>query len=437
MYLIVTNDKRIPREMQNFDKEVWTRDEFVQKAANSEEGLSIGDDDVLCLNIGVLDETLYEALRAYELDSDIQVEYYKFDNQDIELSYMKSPVNVYKYEDDKKKAKEEPAPVEEIEEEQVIVDEEPKVVEIPKPEPVVAPVVEQKEVQLNKKSGVEDFANLASLIKNVDDVSTTDNADADAKILAFYSAKGGSSKSTTALMTVYHYAKTHPTARVACLDLDVYDPQVSIIASMPHKSIAAYYKNYLAGETEFENLKKCAATKPSFAQNVDFYLPPSLPIEEINDNRDFWICLLKHLSEHYDFIVIDTMPEFYDNIVATTILNAVDKVIIPSNTSINSVKSVYKQLQIFAGDARVASFKPDKDLLNKCFVSIAKMNPKSTMVNATIKEWFTKYVPVCAEFGIIEDEIEQMHWYQNWDIIFDRPEVVKQLEQIEDFSFQD
>lgn len=432
MYLIVTNDKRIPKELQNFDKEVWTKAEFIEKAAKSEDGLSIADDDTLCLNIDVLDEGLYNALRVYE-GSNVHLEYYKFEDQTLDLSYMKSEIKVYKV--DKPKPEPIPEPIKPPTPptpEPVV--EQPKVEELPKVEEKPVVVDTQKEVQLNKKNQTL-FSGLENLIQDIDDTSASHEHSKDTKIIAFISAKGGSSKSTTALMTLYHYAKTHPTERIACLDLDLHDPQISIVLNMRHRSITKHYKDFVAGDTSFDSLKRCAATHPQFASNIDFYLPPSLEIEEISNNADFWKNVLKLLSENYDFVIIDTMPNFFKSDAAKMALNIADKAIIPSNTSVNSVKSVFRQLQIFNGDAKIANFKPDKDLLKKCFVSVAKMNPKSKDVNNMVRSMFNKYVPICAEFGIIEDEIEQLHWYQNWNIIFERPEILKQLENIEDFSF--
>ena len=53
MYLIISKDKRIPPDLNTFDYEVWSSDEFVEKSSE-EEGFNTDNLDLIYYNIDSL-----------------------------------------------------------------------------------------------------------------------------------------------------------------------------------------------------------------------------------------------------------------------------------------------------------------------------------------------------------------------------------------------
>ena len=67
MYIVVSNDKRKPKELEGFQVEQWTVNQFLAKAtAEDDDGLSI--EEGLWYYTPVLTEDVYDALLVFKND---------------------------------------------------------------------------------------------------------------------------------------------------------------------------------------------------------------------------------------------------------------------------------------------------------------------------------------------------------------------------------
>lgn len=93
--IIVTKDKRIPESIKNSDYTILTKKQFLDKVL-SDKGLDISEG--LFYNIDSLDKDIYEALKEI---TDFPITYYKFNDQNIKLSFtINEDIQIYSNNDE-------------------------------------------------------------------------------------------------------------------------------------------------------------------------------------------------------------------------------------------------------------------------------------------------------------------------------------------------
>ena len=110
-----------------------------------------------------------------------------------------------------------------------------------------------------------------------------------------------------------------------------------------------FYKLYMCDKKTFEYLDNCKVKSEYFGCNIDFFLAPSQDIPEITNNNEFWSSVFKLLITNYDVVFFDSGIDYLGKPPISQLYKIADKIIITSNPSINSVKSVIKQLKTLSG----------------------------------------------------------------------------------------
>lgn len=517
MFIVVTNDKRIPSDLDAFQKDIWSSDEFITRAT-SDDGMEV--DEGIWYDVSVLTPEIYEGLKQYEA-AGVVVIYYRY--ADVPApSFPVDDVQVIEV----AKPEPEPEPIPEPVIEEIKPEPEPEPVVEPEPEPEPEPVVEpepapapvvpapapapvqqpapapqpemrpgnyqpqpqpvpqyqpqpqpapnpyyqqtptpyaqqyqqpasQQSSIFSNQPVIQKADSTMAVEKPVDvskiKVKLTDMLQDDgsksysgrsgsAKVILFGSSKGGTGKTFTALVSAYWYAKTHPNQKVALADFDIIDGQIGITINKLGPTLQDYYKNYIGGNTDFSYLNNVRVRSDHFASNIDFYLAPAQDIPEITENVTFWIDVFKQLLSNYDVVFFDSGIDYLGKAPISMLYKMADRIIITCNPSINSVKSVVKQLTTLCGRRKNNVFNPKNNILDKCNVVLTRVYNKMVLpdgtvmdnpINELVGDNITQVgVPIIAAFGNIDNIISQVQWYQRWELIDENPDIIEQLEYI-------
>ena len=444
MYLIISKDKRVPFDVQNFDYEQWSLEEFIQKAS-ADDGLEIDSDGGIYINVDSLTEDLYQSLREWS-SSGFEIIYYQFSDQTIKLNFYVEE-GIVNYEIEQPVVKEEPQvqPRTEPQREEVPVEEPPKQVEQPK-------AVEQPRQE--DKQDVYGIGDMDVLDSNINDYATTklnrmrmdaliDEDDIDekksakpAKVIMFGSSKGGTGKTFTCLITAYRFAQTHPNLRIALADFDIIDGQVGININRVTPTMKDFYAQYKAGHDTFSYLNNCSLHNEHFNSNLDFYLAPPMDIPELTEDTEYWQKVFELLLLNYDVVFFDTGIDYLGKPPISKLYQIADKIIITCNPSINSVKSIIKQLKTLSGQRKNPVFTPEMKILDRVSVVLTRVYADSEINNIVVSN-ITKYVDVIAAFGNIDDIISKVQWYQQWELIGNNSRICATLDNIANIDTDD
>jgi len=480
MFIVVSNNSRVPKDLDGFQVENWSAEEFLDRAS-SDDGIEI--DEGIWYDVSYLTEPIYEGLKAYK-EAGVNLIYYRFDDKPNVDFAMEDNVVVYET------AKPKVEPVQEIATPQPLVEPtpqpvvtptiEPQVVEQPivqqpiqqtvetttyiQPQvpqqqmvqqPMAQPMVQQPQMvqneyapQVNQPivggvklagSGGNNNAtkniittNMSNMLQFDDYDSITPQANrkaAPAKVILFGSSKGGTGKTFTCLISAYWYAKTHPTERIALADFDIIDGQIGITINKLTPTMQDFYKVAKAGHNDFAHLDNCKVKSDHFSPNIDFYLAPSQDIPTITNDNEFWTDVFKLLITNYDVVFFDSGIDYLGKPPISQLYKIADKIIITCNPSINSVKSVIKQFKTLSGQRINNVFRPGDDILSRTNVVLTRVYDNQT-INDLVVQNIVKFAPVIAAFGNIDDIISQVQWYQQWELIDQNSEITDSLEDI-------
>lgn len=444
MYIIVSKDKRIPNDVAMFDYETWTLQEFIEKAS-SDEGINVDPEGGIYYNIDSLSEDIYTNLKVYSEEGHINIVYYQFSDQNIALPF-KVTEGIIKYETKPKEEVKKDIPrevkkpsVTKKENEIPIKKEEPKKQEIKKEEHKK----EEKNIStagFNVINSGDINTSSEMIIPNIDNILNHDDFDtihkksnSPAKVILFGSSKGGTGKTFTCLISAYRYAQTHPTEKVALADFDIIDGQVGITINKLTPTMYDYYKSYKRGNTSFEYLYNCKVKNDHFSPNIDFYLAPSMDIPQVTNDTDFWVNTFRQLITNYDVVFFDSGIDYLGKAPISQLYKIADRIIITCNPSINSVKSVIKQFKTVNGTRKNDVFTPELKILDRVRVVLTRVY-KNDEINNIVVTNITRFAPVVAVFGNIDDIVSKIQWFQKWDLIDKSPAITKYLDKITDLS---
>ena len=435
-YLIVSKDSRIPPDIEGSSYDMWSREQFIEAASG--DGIEITNG--LYLNIDSLDKDLYEALKS---GIDIPIIYYKFADQSISLDF-KLEEGLINY--DVKSEEPEVIPTSEVvtEPQPIVQPPEPvappvqevtpipaeiEVPEVPQPTVTPPPVIRETPEppqtigDLDVMSSEEPKINRNDLnILNIENLLNTDSVDVEqktrktpAKVILFGSSKGGTGKTFTCLLSAYRYAKTHPTERVALADFDIIDGQIGITINKNNPTLADFYKQYVGGNREFTHLANTIVKNDHFNSNLDFYLAPPMDVPEITNDTQFWQTVFELLIKNYDTVFFDSGIDYLGKPPISRLYKIADKIILTSNTSINSVKSIIRQLQTISGRRKNNVFNSDMHILDRVNIVLTRVSSNNA-TNDIVIDNLSRFAPIVAAFGNIDDLISKSQWYQQWEL---------------------
>lgn len=461
-YLIITKDRRIPDDAKNFSYEVLTKEQFVA-GANSDDGIEI--EGGIFYNIDSLDQDIYNAIRGA---MDIPIIYYQFSDQPNNLDFMvEEGIKTYDVAprvvqpQSQPQPVQQPRPVQQVQQpvQQIPVQQPAPVQYTPvqqpqpvQPQPVQNPIPQQFRPQNPTPSRVGDLDVVSNPTAKYDpnklnelDITNLLNEDWNltpeeggktkkqpAKVILFGSSKGGTGKTFTCLLSAYRYAKTHPGERIALADFDIIDGQVGITISKASPTIFDFYKQYKVGNKDFMYLHNSVVKSEKFNPNLDFYLAPPMDIPEVTNNFDFWQTVLELLLTNYDTVFFDSGIDYLGKPPISRLYKIADKIILTSNTSINSVKSIVRQLQTLSGKRKNNVYVPDYHILDRVNLVLTRVSSDNA-TNDIVIGTLSKYAPIIAAFGNIDDQISKTQWYQQWNIWDYEDKVNRYLDKITSF----
>lgn len=467
MYIIVSNDQRIPEDLAHgFQVEQWTPNEFFVRASD-EEGLEI--DEGIWYDVADLTSEIYEGLDAY-IENGVSIIYYRFDDRPAPNFTITQEVRVYSTGDPE---------VEEYEEEyepepQVNVQPQMQPQMMPQYPPQMDPYGQMQQpypqsypqqmdmynqpqmqqyppqyqqmppmqqptpgAQIPSASQMQQIStqqlktNMANMLQydDYDAGSGKARKAAPAKVILFGSSKGGTGKTFTCLISAYWYAKLNPKQKIALADFDIIDGQIGITINKITPTMQDYYKLYKNDRKDFTYLDNCKVKSDHFSPNIDFYLAPSQDIPTITNDTEFWNDIFQKLIMNYDVVFFDSGIDYIGKLPISQLYKIADSIIITSNPSINSTKSVIKQFKTLSGQRANNVFRKGDDVLSKVKVVLTRMS-NMTDINEIVEQNISMYAPIVAKFGQIDKEISQVQWYQMWNIIDSTPEITDQLNEI-------
>ena len=475
MFIMVSSDDRVPEGLNGFQVEKWSPAEFIEKAS-SEDGLSL--DEGLWYDISDMSQEVYEALEQFREITTI-IYYYYTDRPQPNFP-ISAEVIMY---DVTPKVEEAPTPIVEQAPQPAptpvvapepqpapaptpVVTPTPVVEQTPQPVPTPAPVPAPTPVATPQPAAQPTVApttasqltpsqvmNMQRVkLNNMNNLLSFDEYDAEsnvneriskpAKVVLFGSSKGGSGKTFTCLISAYWYAKTHPTEKVALADFDIIDGQVGSVLNNISPTMYDYYTNYKAGNRTFAYLKNCKVSSSYFSPNIDFYLPPAQDIPEITNDTDFWTDIFGHLIKNYDVVFFDSGIDYIGNKPISNLYKIADKIYITSNPTVNSVRSVIKQLKTLNGTRVNNTYRHADNIIPKVNIILTRVDKSdeddeelNSMVldnlsGKNIADFKNNPIPIIAQFGQIDKTIKRVQWYQDWEAIDAKDEITDELARI-------
>ena len=411
--LVVAKDTRIPKDAE--DDYIFMSYEEFEQAANSEEGLDF--EETLFFNIDSIDVNIYNALigeGGLPLDN---IVFYKFADQDVQLNFK--------------------------------IDKKIRMYKVDKPE---NNATDSKSVSDTTNKSNDNETSVGTDILQAEDSNRTENtrnimeeqwkialsgkstatekkSSKPAKVILFGSSKGGTGKTFTCLLTAWRYANMHPDEKIALADFDIIDGQVGITLMLGRPTMLDYYKLYKSGRNNFEDLYTCHTNSPKFSPNIDFYLAPEIDFPEVTNDENFWHNVFTHLITNYDTVFFDSGIDYLGKPPISKLYKIADKILITSNTSINSVKSVGKQLETLGGIRKNNVFKPEDKILDRVKIILTRVS-KDNDINSVATNYLKDYANIAAAFGNMDNAITRTQWYQEWQNWNTLPHICKYLDKV-------
>ena len=479
MYIVVSRDPRLPEDLVNggFQVEQWTPDEFFMRAS-ADDGLEV--DEGIWYNVEDLTAEIYEGLEAY-IEAGIAIIYYRFDDRPSPNFTISHDVKVYAVAPPEPEEEEEPEPVVVAQPKKPVIEEvqEPVVQQLMSQQPVypqqqpmpqqpvypqqnpymqqpqpqqyqqyqqpmqpqmpyqqqVAPAVNNpapapKAAESPEKVFSDQIKNNLNTMLQFDDYDAADRSrkkGAVAKVILFGSSKGGTGKTFTCLTTAYWYAKQHPRQRIALADFDIIDGQVGITINKLTPTLQDYWKVYNSGKKDYVMLDNIKIKSEHFTPNIDFFLAPAQDIPTITNDNDFWNDVFEKLIQNYDVVFFDSGIDYLGKPPISKLYKISDKIVITSNPSINSVKSVIKMFKTLSGQRVNNVFRPGDKILKKINIVLTRTLADNPDLNSIVELNLSKFAPIIAKFGNIDDKISKIQWLQDWSIVDNTPEINNQL----------
>ena len=470
MYIVVSDNKNTPPELEGQPVEHWTMAEFIDKANAEDDDDGLVIEDGLYVDVSCLEQEVYEAMIPWFYDDETNVVLYKFDIDPAPSYNIDINVNEYSYAPDEPEVPNIPEPVIPM---APVVETAPVAPEIPIPAPEQptaseSPIPKQEEIPSQPETPVQpeqpkepentplningmkvteannytqqaiedarkkEWTNILKGDDEADLVIDKPN-DSVAKVILFGSSKGGTGKTFTCLLSAYWYSKTHPNEKIALADFDIIDGQIGITINKVTPTVQDYYKHFRAGESGMRYLNNCKLHAENFPANIDFYLAPPQDIPEVTDNVEFWDNVFRELITHYDVVFFDSGIDYLGKVPISKLYKIADKIILTSNPSINSVKSVVKQINNLSGKRANNVFYPEDHIIDRINVVLTRVYDNDE-INQVVFNIISELAPIIALFGNIDNIVSRIQWFQQWGLVDANPGIIETLENIINLS---
>ncbi len=225
------------------------------------------------------------------------------------------------------------------------------------------------------------------------------------RIITFGSAKGGSGKTFTSIITAKYYADDHPEEKVCLLDLDVEEPQVALVIKKLTPNIKQFYTAYKMGDNSFEALKKCKVNGNNMPKNLDFYLTPR-DANPITD-EEFWKDVMMNLMFNYDMIFFDTGTTYMKTKPIVFAYQVADKVCLVTIASLASSVAVSYQIKRLTGEQPNDVYTGD-DAIPEEKINLIITNSYPDLTTESIVNKMGEEAPIIACFGNLHAEINRI-----------------------------
>lgn len=262
-----------------------------------------------------------------------------------------------------------------------------------------------------------ELANALSMADADMTAGLTDDGQHIGRIVTFGSAKGGSGKTFTSVISAVYYAKDHPDEKVCILDLDIEEPQIAIVIRQLNKSIKKFYANYLNGEYDFEFLEKCKCNVNNLPPNLDFYLTPrdEHPIQD----SDFWQTVMTNLFLNYDMTILDTGTTYMETPAISSAYKIADKVNIVTMCNLASTVTVAQQMKRLTGEIKNDVYSEEDEIEKKVNLIITNSYDDKYGLCDSIIAKLEEEAPVIARFGVLIEKINEIQVLGHWDLFDD------------------
>lgn len=232
------------------------------------------------------------------------------------------------------------------------------------------------------------------------------------RIITFGSAKGGSGKTFTSIITAKYYADDHPEEKVCLLDLDVEEPQVALVIKKLTPNIKQFYTAYKMGDNSFEALKKCKVNGNNMPKNLDFYLTPR-DANPITD-EEFWKDVMMNLMFNYDMIFFDTGTTYMKTKPIVFAYQVADKVCLVTMASLASSVAVSYQIKRLTGEQPNDVYIGD-DAIPEEKINLIITNSYPDLTTESIVNKMGEEAPIIACFGNLHAEINRIQILGEWN----------------------
>lgn len=176
----------------------------------------------------------------------------------------------------------------------------------------------------------------------------------DGKVFTVTSSKGGSGKSTVALLTgsaialssqkAYEEGLVDEPLRVCVVDLDTFDGQLGFVLnqSMPTSLNIALANTPMDEELVWNNL--------IYSERMGFHalLAPVRGVTARYTDGRFYTQVVDLLKKMFDVVILDTSVQHYDEIIKQVALPMADAILLVTTLDIKSVKGMARWLKVAA-----------------------------------------------------------------------------------------
>lgn len=162
------------------------------------------------------------------------------------------------------------------------------------------------------------------------------------QVLAVTSSKGGSGKSTISVTLATYIAHASENSyeeglesrplKVCILDLDVRDGQLGFITGTMHPTVVQ-----LLGEPAItrEAIESVILESPRL--KCDLILAAKKPRNSQETPPEFYVQIINHLRQMYDYIILDTSVNYLDPLLEKVAYPMADQIVFVTDTGLNSV----------------------------------------------------------------------------------------------------
>lgn len=235
------------------------------------------------------------------------------------------------------------------------------------------------------------------------------------RIVTFGSAKGGSGKTFTSIITATYYAKEHPEEKVCLLDLDVEEPQVALVVKQLVPNMKKFYTSFQTGDKSFDAMKQCVVHGHNMPKNLDFYLTPRDTNPILDD--DFWNTVMTNLFYNYDMIFLDTGTTYMQTAPIIKAYKVADKICLVTMASLASSIAVQQQIQRLTGEIANQVYTPEDELGPKINLIVTNSYPDT--ITKSIIQKMGECAPIIACFGNLHAEINRIQILGEWNYFDD------------------